>query len=99
MTLARLSRLDGRYRLQLMLGDLETYDDETNQRMMRASTYEWPHAFARLDAEAGDFLQRFGANHIHAVPGAVRGQPRAACKFAGIELDEFARKPAHDCHS
>jgi L-fucose isomerase len=72
MTLARLSRLDGRYRLQLMLGDLETYDDETNQRMMRASTYEWPHAFARLDAGAGDFLQRFGANHIHAVPGDAR---------------------------
>jgi L-fucose/D-arabinose isomerase len=94
MTLARLSRLDGRYRLQLMLGDLETYDEETNERMMRASTYEWPHAFARLDADAGDFLQRFGANHIHAVPGDVRAQLRAVCQLAGIELDEFTRKPA-----
>ena len=73
-------------------GELETYDDDTNERMMRASTYEWPHAFARLDAEAGDFLRRFGANHIHAVPGDVRPQWRAVCQLAGIELDEFTRR-------
>lgn len=96
VTLARLSRLDGRYRLQLMLGDLETYDNETNERMMRASTYEWPHAFARLDAEASDFLRRFGANHIHAVPGDVRPQLRAVCQLADIEFDEFTCEPARE---
>ncbi|MFB9909544.1 L-fucose/L-arabinose isomerase family protein [Allokutzneria oryzae] len=91
MTLARLTRRGGDYRMHLMLGDFETYDDETNTRLMRQSTFEWPHAFARLDAKADDFLSRFGANHIHAVPGDHRAEVRAACELLGVELDEFTR--------
>ncbi len=91
MTLARLTRNDGAYRMQLMAGEFETYDEETNERLMRQSTFEWPHAFARLDARADDFLGRFGANHIHAVPGDVRAEMRAVCRLLGITLDEFTR--------
>ncbi|WP_229694277.1 L-fucose/L-arabinose isomerase family protein [Lentzea pudingi] len=91
MTLARLTREDGDYRLQLMLGEFETYDDETNEALMRQSTREWPHAFARLDAEADDFLSRFGANHIHAVPGDRRAELRAVCRLLGVRLDEFTQ--------
>ncbi|RJK96389.1 L-fucose/L-arabinose isomerase family protein [Vallicoccus soli] len=91
MTLARFTRKEGRYRLHLMKGAFETYDDETNERLMRMSTYEWPHAFARLDAEGGDFLSRFGANHIHAVPGDVTAELRAVARMLDVELDEFTR--------
>ncbi|HEX2298370.1 MAG TPA: L-fucose/L-arabinose isomerase family protein [Pseudonocardiaceae bacterium] len=91
MTLARLTRNDGAYRMQLMAGEFETYDDETNESLMRQSTFEWPHAFARLDARAEDFLNRFGANHIHAVPGDVRPEMRAVCRLLDITLDEFTR--------
>lgn len=91
MTLARLTRNDGAYRMQLMAGEFETYDDETNEALMRQSTFEWPHAFARLDARAEDFLGRFGANHIHAVPGDVREEMRAVCRLLDITLDEFTR--------
>lgn len=91
MTLARLTRSDGRYRMQLMLGEFETYDTDTNEQLMRQSTWEWPHAFARLDARADDFLSRFGANHIHAVPGDRRAEVRAACELLGVTLDEFTR--------
>ncbi len=91
MTLARLTRNDGAYRMQLMAGEFETYDDATNEALMRQSTFEWPHAFARLDAHAEDFLGRFGANHIHAVPGDVRAELRAVCRQLGISLDEFTR--------
>lgn len=91
MTLARLTRDAGRYRMQLMTGEFESYDDATNKALMRQSTFEWPHAFARLDARAEDFLGRFGANHIHAVPGDVRDEMRAVCRLAGITLDEFTR--------
>jgi len=52
-----------------MLGEFETYDEETTSALTAQSTPEWPHAFARLDAPAETFLSRFGANHIHAVPG------------------------------
>ncbi|WP_068054644.1 L-fucose/L-arabinose isomerase family protein [Nocardia xishanensis] len=96
MTLARLTRKDGDYRMQLMLGDFETYDEQTNASLMKQSTREWPHAFARLDARAEDFLSRFGANHIHAVPGDHRAAVRATCDLLGITLDEFSRDPSGD---
>jgi L-fucose isomerase len=91
MTLARLTRLDGAYRLQLMLGEFENYDEETTSALEAQSTPEWPHAFARLDAPAETFLSRFGANHIHAVPGDHRAELRAACELLGVKLDEFTR--------
>ncbi|MFI5587632.1 L-fucose/L-arabinose isomerase family protein [Amycolatopsis sp. NPDC051758] len=91
MTLARLTRLDGHYRLQLMLGEFENYDEETTAALEARSTPEWPHAFARLDAPAETFLSRFGANHIHAVPGDRRAELRAVCELLGTALDEFTR--------
>ena len=91
MTLARLTRDDGHYRLQLMLGEFENYDEATTETLMKMSTPEWPHAFARLDAPAEVFLSRFGANHIHAVPGDRRAELRAVCELLDITLDEFTR--------
>jgi L-fucose isomerase len=91
MTLGRLTRQDGQYRMQLMLGEFERYDDATNQELARQSTPEWPHAFARLDAPGEVFLSRFGANHIHAVPGDYRPEMRAVAAQLGIRLDEWTR--------
>ncbi|WP_216206839.1 L-fucose/L-arabinose isomerase family protein [Amycolatopsis aidingensis] len=91
MTLARLTRNEGRYRLQLMLGEFESYDEATTQRLVRQSTPEWPHAFARLDVDGPVFLSRFGANHIHAVPGDRRGELRAVAGLLDIDLDEWSR--------
>ncbi len=84
-TFARLTRLDGRYRMQVLRGALETYDQQTNEALMRQSTYEWPHAFARLRVEASEFLERYGSNHIHAVPGEHVAELRAACGLVGID--------------
>jgi L-fucose isomerase len=89
LTFARLTRLDGQYRMHVMRGAFETYDDATNDRLMRASTFEWPHAFARLDAPAEEFLGRFGSNHIHAVPGDHVAELRAVCRLLGIRYDGF----------
>ncbi|HUY96102.1 MAG TPA: L-fucose/L-arabinose isomerase family protein [Verrucomicrobiae bacterium] len=89
-TFARLSRLGGRYRLQVVTGAIERYDDATNQRLMQATTYAWPHAFARLDVDAAGFLERFGANHIHAVPGDRRPSLRAYAHLLGIDYVDLA---------
>ena len=91
MTLARLTRLDGAYRMQLMLGEFENYDDATTAALTKQSTPEWPHAFARLDAPADVFLSRFGANHIHAIPGDRRAELRAVCGLLDVTIDEFTR--------
>ena len=91
MTLGRLTRENGEYRMQLMLGEFESYDEQTNQSLVQQSTPEWPHAFARLDAPGELFLSKFGANHIHAVPGDHRPAVRAVCAQLGIRLDEWSR--------
>jgi len=86
-TFARLSRRDRRYRLQVARGAFETYDEATNEAMMRQSDYGWPHAFARLGVDAGEFLARYGANHIHAVPGEHVAELRAVCALLDIDYD------------
>jgi L-fucose isomerase len=88
-TFARLTRLDGRYRMQVMRGALERYDDETNENLMKQSTYEWPHAFARMEAEAGEILDRYGSNHIHAVPGDHVETLKIVCKLLDVDYDGF----------
>jgi len=86
-TFARLTRLSGRYRLQVLRGDLVQFDQTTNEALMRQSTYEWPHAFARLQADADEVLSRYGSNHIHAIPGDHVKELKGFCRFADIDYD------------
>jgi L-fucose isomerase len=88
-TFARLTRLDGRYRMHVLRGALEQFDEETNERLMRASTYVWPHAFARLDADVDEVLGRYGSNHIHAVPGDHVEALRHVCRNLDVDFDGF----------
>ncbi len=89
MTFARLTRLNGRYRMHVLKGELVQFDAAENERLMRASSYVWPHAFARFDAPAEEFLTRYGSNHIHAVPGDHVAALREVCRFAGVDFDGF----------
>jgi L-fucose/D-arabinose isomerase len=89
MTFARLTRLDGRYRMQVLRGALERYADDENEALMRQSSYEWPHAFARFDVPAEDILTRYGSNHIHAIPGDHVEQLKAVCRMLDLDYDGF----------
>jgi L-fucose isomerase len=84
-TFARLTRIEGRYRMHVARGEFECYDDATNEALARQSTPQWPHAFARLEVEAQELLSTFGANHIHAVPGEHVAELRAVCRMLDIE--------------
>jgi L-fucose isomerase len=88
-TFARLTRLNGRYRMHVLKGSFERYDDETNEGLMRQSSYEWPHAFARFDAEADEVLSRYGSNHIHAIPGDHVEELRVVCEMLDVDYDGF----------
>jgi L-fucose isomerase len=88
-TFARLTRLGQRYRMQVLRGRLEQFDDETNRRLMEASTFIWPHAFARFEADADEILGRYGSNHIHAVPGDHVGALREVCRLLDVDWDGF----------
>jgi L-fucose isomerase len=88
-TFARLTRLEGRYRMHVMRGSFVRFDDETNEDLMRQSTYVWPHAFARMDASADEILSRYGSNHIHAIPGDHVEELRAVCILLDVDYDGF----------
>jgi L-fucose/D-arabinose isomerase len=88
-TFARLTRLDGRYRMHVLRGSFVRYDDETNEDLMRQSTYVWPHAFAKMDADANEILSRYGSNHIHAIPGDHVEELRVVCKLLDVDYDGF----------
>jgi L-fucose isomerase len=87
MTFARLTRLSGRYRMHILRGDFEEFDEATTERLARQSTFEWPHAFARFTASAEEFLTRFSANHIHAVPGDYTAELQSVCKYLDVDVD------------
>jgi L-fucose isomerase len=89
MTFARLTRLDGRYRMHVLRGEFLQFEPDVNERLMRASTYEWPHAFARFEADAGEVLSRYGSNHIHAIPGDHVRELREACRLLDVDYDGF----------
>ena len=72
-----------------MRGSFVRYDDETNEQLMRQSTYEWPHAFAKMDAGADEILSRYGSNHIHAIPGDHVETLKIVCKHLDIDYDGF----------
>lgn len=91
ITLARLTRPGGRYRMQVLKGEIVNLEDSTTSRLMHASTYEWPHAFVRMDAPAGEVLGRFGANHIHAIPGDHVEALSAFCQLADVDFDGFGQ--------
>jgi L-fucose isomerase len=88
-TFARLSRLNDRYRMQVLKGGLEQFDADTNERLMQASTYIWPHAFARFTASADEVLSRYGSNHVHAVPGDHVQALREVCRLLDVDFDGF----------
>jgi L-fucose isomerase len=92
-TFARLTRDVHGYRMHVLSGELTEFEPEVNERIMRASTYEWPHAFARLEASPDEVLSRYGSNHIHAVPGDHVAALRAVCEHLDIRFDGFG--PLH----
>jgi L-fucose isomerase len=75
--------------MHVLRGRIAQFDAETNERLMRASTYVWPHAFAQLDADAAEILGRYGSNHIHAVPGDHVAALRAVCTTLDVDFDGF----------
>ena len=88
-TFARLTRLDGRYRMHVMRGSFVRFDDETNEDLMGQSTYAWPHAFAKMEADADEILSRYGSNHIHAIPGDHVEELKVVCRLLDVDYDGF----------
>ena len=69
VTLARLTRRNGKYWMAIMPAEFVLFDEATNWKKAEATTREWPHAFARLKVSADEFLATYDSNHTHGCYG------------------------------
>jgi L-fucose isomerase len=69
VTLARLTRRNGKYWLAILPAEFILFDEKKNWAKAEATTKEWPHAFTRLKVSADEFLATYDSNHIHGCYG------------------------------
>ncbi len=90
VTLARLARRNGKYWMAIVPAECVEFPPAVAAAKSRATTPEWPHAFARFKVPAEEFIAEFDSNHIHGVYGNWVADLVWACKMSGIEARVFA---------
>ena len=88
MTLARLTRSKEttKYRMVAMRGEFVDFGAEKNEEYACASQDNWPHAFAKLDCSADNFIKQMHCNHIHGTYGDYIEELRTFCAAADVEF-------------
>jgi L-fucose isomerase len=84
-TIARLNRTEGKYRMTIIPAEFV----ELPREKMAETTAEWPHVFAKLPFDHRIFLEKFDANHCHAVYGDHVEELKMICKMLEIEVEEL----------
>lgn len=82
-TIARLNRTEGRYRMTIIPAEFV----ELPREKMKETTEEWPHVFAKLPFDHSIFLDKFDANHCHAVYGDHVEELKMICKMLDVEVE------------
>ncbi len=85
VTLARLSRETGAYRMHFVRGEFVRLDPRRERELVHAVQPNWPHAFTKLACDAENFLHSFPTNHIHGVYGDYVAELFHVCAFLGIQ--------------
>ena len=83
ITMARLSRVNGQYRMFLALGEFVDFPREK----MAETCSVWPHGYVRINASPEEFLSVFNANHAHVIPGNHLQALEFYCKMMNIPVD------------
>lgn len=82
-TIARLNRYEGKYRMTI----IPTEFVEMPKEKEAETTKEWPHVFAKLPFDHEIFLDKFDANHCHAVYGNHVEELKMICKMLNIDVE------------
>jgi L-fucose/D-arabinose isomerase len=89
VTLARLARREGRYRLAIVPAEFVEFPEAEAARKAATVTPEWPIAFARLQVSPDYFLSNYPCNHIHGVYGDWTRELLTLARIYGIEATVF----------
>lgn len=82
-TIARLNRTEGKYRMTIIPAEFV----ELPREKMAETTVEWPHVFAKLPFDHQIFLEKFDANHCHAVYGDHVEELKMICRMLNVEVE------------
>ena len=85
VTLARLARRNGKYRMVVMKGEIVEVPDM--EKLADEVQKEWPHAYVKLQTDMDTFLEKFPCNHIHGVYGDYVNELVHFCKMKDIDCE------------
>jgi L-fucose/D-arabinose isomerase len=83
ITLARLSRPKGHYRMFVGRGEYVDFPPEKRQQTCGA----WPHGFVRMGIKPAELIDTFNANHIHVAAGDHVEAIKTYCELMDIPVD------------
>ena len=86
ITLARLYRVCGKYRMAIIPGDVINLSAEDLAAFVKArGRHQLPTAFVRVDADLHRFVEEFGSNHISGVAGTWVRELIQLCQILDVE--------------
>ncbi len=81
VTVARLFRSNGKY----VLGCFEGVTEMRPLEELKKTTWCYPHAFVRAEADYEKFFQTINSNHLHMAYGSYAKVLELFCRMVGIE--------------
>jgi L-fucose isomerase len=84
ITLARLTRVNGNYRMFIARGEFVDFPREK----MAETCSAWPHGYVRMNVSPADLIQIYNTNHVHVIPGDHRRALKFYCDMMDIPVDE-----------
>jgi L-fucose isomerase len=85
ITLARLYRWSGEYRMAIIPGDAVALSPQKLDEFIEArGVHQLPTTFVKVTADLEEIIQEFGSNHISGVAGDVEKELVHFCKLKGI---------------
>ena len=86
ITLARLYRVSGKYRMAIIPGDVINLTDEDQAAFVRErGKHQLPTAFVQVSADLDHLVDEFGSNHISGVAGSWARELEILCEMLDIE--------------
>jgi L-fucose isomerase len=90
MTLARLYRVNGRYRMGIIRGETINLSGEEYDAFVKArGSHQLPTAFLKLDVNIERLISEFGSNHVEGVAGDRVEELVSFCELMDIEPQFF----------
>jgi L-fucose isomerase len=86
ITLARLYRVAGRYRMAIIPGEIIDLPADDLAAFVKArGRHQLPTAFVQVDADMNRFVEEFGSNHISGVAGSWARELSELCRILDVE--------------